>query len=66
MKGELSAYVGIKDGTVRAVVIDDPSDTELTSEMLADWVKMGRTVERMTLDAAIIRMRCERVERLER
>jgi len=63
---ELSAYVGIKDGTVRAIVVDDPADTRLTAEMLGDWVEMGRTIERMTLDAAITRMRCERVDRLER
>lgn len=63
---ELSAYVAIKDGTVRAIVVDDPADAELTAEMLSDWRKMGRIAERMTLDAAIIRMRCERVDRLER
>ena len=62
---ELMAYVGINNGTVRAVVVDDPNDLDLTADMLAEWVQMGRTVERMTLDAAITRMRCERVDRLE-
>ena len=56
----MQAYVGIKNGTIRAVVVDDPKDTDLTAEMLSDWVKMGRTIERMALDAAIERMRVER------
>jgi hypothetical protein len=56
----MEAYVGIKNGSIRAVVVDDPKDTELTAEMLSDWIKMGRTVERMRLDDAIARMKAKR------
>lgn len=62
----MDAYVGIKDGTIRAIVVDDPDDTDLTAEMLADWIKMGRTVERMTVEAAIERARSEKPKRNER
>lgn len=62
----MEAYVGIKDGTIRAIVVDNPDDTDLTAEMLADWIKMGRTIERMSIDAAIERARAEKSKRNER
>lgn len=56
----MDCYVGIKDGSIRAIVVDDPDDTDLTGEMLSEWVKMGRQVERMDLDTAIARARAEK------
>jgi predicted regulator of Ras-like GTPase activity (Roadblock/LC7/MglB family) len=54
------AYVGIKDGTVRAIVVDDTRDADQTAKLVADWIKMGRTIERMPLHQAVERIKRER------
>lgn len=58
------AYVGIKDGMIRAFCRDDgieyPDEVATT---LADWIKMGRTVERMPAKHALERMKAEHVAR---
>lgn len=56
--GEDYAYVAIKDGTIRAFMRDDEYLDEIATA-LADWVKMGRTVERMRASAALDRMKAE-------
>jgi hypothetical protein len=54
---QVFAYVGINAaGSVRAVVIDDPKFKASTAKLLAEWVMMGRTVERMDIAEAHRRM----------
>lgn len=51
------AYIGInKAGSVRAIVFDDPGHETSTAEHVADWIKMGRTVERLPIKEACERM----------
>lgn len=60
----IHAYVGIKDGSIRAIVVDDTRYPDDTAEMISDWIKQGRTVERLPLGAALARMGDERFRRL--
>lgn len=53
------AYIGIRisDGSVRAIVCDDPGYEKQTAEIMADWEAMGRRVERLPIAEAKARMR---------
>lgn len=45
------AYIGInKQGHVRAFVLDDEGHEDETAAIVASWIKMSRTVERVTVD----------------
>lgn len=59
------AYVGIKDGTIRAIVFDDTRYPDDTARLVADWIKIGRTVERLPLSDAVSRMKAEHRSRGE-
>jgi hypothetical protein len=54
-------YVGIKDGTIRAFVVDDPKYPKDSAKLVAEWIRMGRTVERMDRKVALARIKAERV-----
>jgi hypothetical protein len=43
-------YVGIRksDGSIRATCCDDAGEEADTAEKVADWIKRGLTVERLT------------------
>jgi hypothetical protein len=54
------AYIGInKQGEVRAFVTDDPGDEHDTAKLVAEWIRMGRTVERVTVEEMHRRMNPE-------
>jgi hypothetical protein len=49
MADEIMVYAGFNnDGSLRAWVRDDPRYTAHTAETVAEWIKEGRTVQRMT------------------
>jgi hypothetical protein len=50
------AYIGVKDGSARAIVFDDPGYEKDTAKIVSDWIKMGRAVERLPVKEA-----CERI-----
>lgn len=45
-------YIGVRkaDGSIRAVCCDDEGEEKDTAKMVADWVKRGLNVERVTRD----------------
>ena len=45
-------YVGVRpsDGTIRAACCDDAGQEADTAQYVADWIKRGLTVERLTDD----------------
>lgn len=54
---QVFAYIGVNEaGSVRAIVIDDPKYKKDTAKLIAEWVTMGRTVERVDLAEAHRRM----------
>jgi hypothetical protein len=57
MSGDFS-YVGINpDGLARAIVHDDPAFKRDTAELIAEWIVMGRSIERLPSDDAIARLK---------
>lgn len=45
------AYVGVnKSGSVRAFVMDDPGEEKETGALVASWIEMGRTVQRVDIE----------------
>jgi hypothetical protein len=54
------AYIGINaEGKMRAIVFDDPAYKKDTAKRVAEWIKMGRTVERLPAQEACDRMRAD-------
>jgi hypothetical protein len=43
-------YVAWKDGWVNGLVVDDPAWKKETAKAIADWVKRGCTIERMSAE----------------
>jgi hypothetical protein len=43
-------YIGVRksDGSIRATCCDDPGEEEDTASKIADWIKRGLAVERLT------------------
>lgn len=58
-------YVGIKGGTIRALVVDDPKYPKDTADLVAEWITMGRTVERVDRKVAVDRMKIELKDRTD-
>jgi hypothetical protein len=51
------AYIGVnKFGSVRAFVMDDPGCEKETATLVAEWIEMGRTIERIPADELQSRM----------
>lgn len=51
------AYIGVnKDGQARAIVFDDPGYESDTAKIVAEWITMGRTVERLPVKEAAARI----------
>jgi hypothetical protein len=52
-------YVGVNsDGEVRAYCYDDPGREEDTQQIINDWRRQGRRVERLTIEEASAWMAC--------
>lgn len=52
------AYIGVRaDGSVRAIVLDDPGSEADTQAIIAGWPAMGRAVEYLPIEEATARMR---------
>lgn len=52
------AYIGINaDGLARAICHDDPQYKRDTAKTVAEWIRMGRTIERLPVDDACARLR---------
>jgi hypothetical protein len=52
------AYIGINEnGLARAIVYDDPKWKKDTAKTIAEWIKMGRTIERLPVAEACDRLR---------
>jgi hypothetical protein len=49
-------YAYVKDGTVLAMIFDHPGLEEQTLAWVGEWLKMGRAVERMTIEEAESRL----------
>jgi hypothetical protein len=46
-------YIGInKEGSCRAACVDEPAAAKQTARTVADWIKRGLTVERVTVAEA--------------
>jgi hypothetical protein len=60
MKDNDFAYIGVKDGSVRAIVFDDAGYEKDTAKLVAEWITMGRTVERLPRAEALKRTRATR------
>jgi len=58
-QSENMAYIGIEDGRVRAICRDDPGYEKSTAKMVANWIKEGRTVERVTVTEGMARIRAD-------
>lgn len=57
---ELFAYIGInKDGTVRAICRDERGEEKSTAKIVAEWIIMGRTIERHSMDVAMDRFKAD-------
>ena len=57
MKAEF-AYIGINAaGEVRAISMDDPGSERENEKLVAEWLKMGRKVERLPWEEARKRLR---------
>jgi len=53
----LFAYIGVnKAGSARAICRDDPGEEKSTARIVAGWIKMGRTVERLPMEDAMRRI----------
>lgn len=51
MEAEAYTYVAFnQEGRARAFVRDDPQFASDTAKTVADWIREGRTVRRMTWD----------------
>ena len=53
------AYVGVKDGETRAFMREEPDYLDDMANTLAEWIRMGRSVERMPAANALARMKRE-------
>jgi hypothetical protein len=53
------AYIGVKDGTIRAIVADDPQYAKDTAKLVAEWIEMGRSIERVRWSDGVKRMKAE-------
>lgn len=52
------AYIGINQiGSVRAIVFDDPGCEDSTAEIVAEWIRNGKKVERVTIQDGLERMK---------
>lgn len=55
---EMFTYVGINEqGLVRAACIDDPRCKRDTAKTIAEWIRMGITIERLPHKVACERLR---------
>jgi hypothetical protein len=52
MKPATHIYVGVRkiDGSIRAACCDDAGEEKETAKLVADWIKRGLSVERLTED----------------
>lgn len=52
------AYIGINErGEVRALSMDDPGSERDNAKLVAEWLKMGRRVERLPVKEALAKFR---------
>lgn len=52
------AYIGINEnGLARAIVFDDPKYKRDTAKTIAEWIRRGRTIERLPVEQATERLR---------
>ena len=53
MSDETPCYIGInKEGKCRAAAVDNPEHAKDVAKTVADWIKHGLTVERVTVEEA--------------
>lgn len=53
MSDDTPCYIGInKEGKCRAAAVDNPEHVKDTAKTVADWIKHGMTVERVTVAEA--------------
>lgn len=51
------SYIGIReDGVAVAIVIDDPRYKRDTAKTIVEWIRKGRTIERLEHHAAVSRL----------
>lgn len=54
------AYIGVnQQGQARAIVCDDAGYEKDTAKLVAEWITMGRTVERLPIEEAKARLNPE-------
>lgn len=57
------AYVAMRDGEVRTLVVDDTRDAEQCARLVEEWIKGGYTINRMSIEEAVDNMAAGRRRR---